>query len=62
MKKDDIKKLSLQELEKEVVKLKKELFNLKLTLAGGQVTDYSQFGKIRSNIARCLTCLNEKKA
>lgn len=60
MKQDELKKLDIKALQKEVSQLKKDLFNLKLNLAGGDVKDYSQFKKLRKNIAWCLTFLNEK--
>ena len=49
-------------LKKEVLSLRKELFNLKLSKVSGQVKDFSQFKKLRKNIARCLTVLCEKSA
>ena len=61
MKKDDIKKMDATFLRKEAGKLKKEFFNWKLNIASGQVKDFSQFKKIRHDIARCLTFLNQKK-
>ncbi|MBD3272890.1 50S ribosomal protein L29 [Candidatus Dependentiae bacterium] len=60
MKKEDLKKLSESELQKELKQLRKELFDLKLSLDSGEVKDFSQFGKIRKNIARCLTFLKQK--
>ena len=61
MKKDELKKLDLQELRKEVIQLKKELFNLRLNINGGETKDYSQFKKLRIDIARCLTFLEQKE-
>jgi len=61
MKNNDIKKMDASSLRKEVAKLKKEYFDLQLNVASGQVKDYSQFKKIKHDIARCLTCLNQKK-
>ncbi|KKP22995.1 MAG: 50S ribosomal protein L29 [candidate division TM6 bacterium GW2011_GWF2_28_16] len=62
MKKEDLKKLSETEINKELKQLKKEIFDLRLSLDGGEVKDYSQFGKIRKNIARCLTFLRQKQS
>lgn len=59
MNKEDLKKLSNSELQKELNQLKKEIFNLRLGLDSGEVKDFSQFGKIRKNIARCLTFLKQ---
>ncbi len=60
MNKDDLKKLSDSETQKELNLLRKELFDLRLSLGSGEVKDFSQFGKIRKNIARCLTFLKQK--
>ena len=60
-KKDELKKLDIESLNQEAIGLKKELFNLKLNINGGEVKDYSQFKKMRKNIARCLTLLNQNK-
>ncbi len=47
-------------LETEIDSLRKELFNLKVTAASGQVKDYSQFKKLRRDIARGLTVLKNR--
>ena len=60
MKIEDLKKLSDSELQKELRQLKKELFDLRMNLGTGEVKDYSQFGKVRKDIARCLTFLKQK--
>ena len=57
----DLKSFDIESLKKEIVRLKKELFDLRLNASGGQVKDYSQFKKIRKEIARALTFLNQKK-
>ena len=62
MEKEDLKKLNVTDLQKELKQLKKELFDLKLNLDGGQVKDMSQFKKIRKNIARCSTFLEQKES
>jgi large subunit ribosomal protein L29 len=58
---DEIRKMDVGSLLKEVDQFKKDIFNLKLNLAVGQAKDYSQLKKIRINIARCLTVLNQKR-
>lgn len=50
-----LKKLDKAALHNEVLLLKKELFNLRLTTLAGQVKDVSQFRKLRVKIAQCLT-------
>ena len=41
--------------EKDINNLKKELFNLKIMKKSGQLTDTSQFKKIKKKIASLLT-------
>ena len=41
--------------EKDINNLKKELFNLKIMKKSGQLTDTSQFKKIKKKIASHLT-------
>ncbi|MBD3231546.1 50S ribosomal protein L29 [Candidatus Dependentiae bacterium] len=60
MNKEDFKKMDKNSLKQEVLKLKKELFDLKFKSRAGDVKDYSQFKKLRANIARGLTVLNSK--
>ena len=61
MDKAEMKKLDATALRKEADLLKKELFNLKLSLITGQVKDVSQFKKLRVKIATALTYSNKKK-
>jgi ribosomal protein L29 len=61
MDKKELKNLDLEALTHEVASLKKELFNLKLTKITGQLKDFSQFRKLRIQIARALTYLNQKQ-
>ena len=56
-----IKKNDAKSLNKEVSRLKKELFNLKLQAASSQLKDYSQFKKLRKEVAKVKTFLNMKK-
>jgi large subunit ribosomal protein L29 len=56
-----VKSLSLNELKNEVNALKKEYFNLRMSLSTGQVSDTSQFRKLRVKIAQALTLLNKEE-
>lgn len=47
----------IRSLHEQIEADRKELFNLKLNLATGQVKDVSQFKKLRQKIARALTQL-----
>ena len=62
MKIEEMKKLEKPVLQKEVDQLKKGFFNLKLSFSAGEVKDFSQFKKLRADIARCLTFLNQKNS
>lgn len=60
MDKAELKKLDVAALKNEIAQMKKELFNLKVSMISGQVKDVSQFKKLRKNIAQALTYLGEK--
>jgi large subunit ribosomal protein L29 len=49
------------ELADELVKLRKEQFSLRLQRATGQSPKPDQFTKVRRNIARLKTVMNEAK-
>jgi len=61
MKKADIKKLDVKALKEKIAAMKKELFDLKLSAASTHIKDNSQFKKLRVNVARALTYLNDKE-
>ena len=66
MKSDEIinesKQLDIQTLRKKVEQLRFELFRLRMSRATAHVKDYSQFSKLRKNIARVLTTIAEKES
>lgn len=51
---------NVQNLRKEIHACRKELFNLKLSMASGQVKDTSQFKKMRKKIARLFTQMSQQ--
>jgi ribosomal protein L29 len=59
--KDDIKQLGVKDLRIKLDELRRSLFSLRLNSTTSHVKDYSQFGKIRENIARILTELRQKE-
>ncbi|MEM7082931.1 MAG: 50S ribosomal protein L29 [Pseudomonadota bacterium] len=61
MKASDLRNSSVAELNDELVKLRKEQFNLRMQEASGQLTSSDQFRKVRRDIARVKTVLNEKR-
>ena len=62
MKASDLRSKSVQDLNKELLELRREQFNLRMQLATGQLNRPDQPGKVRRNIARIKTVLNEKRA
>ena len=61
MKASELRESSVAELNEELVKLRKEQFNLRMQDATGQLTNQDQFRKVRRDIARVKTVLNEKR-
>ena len=60
MKKQEIKKLSKDEMIKNIDKLKKDLFNLRFQKINSQVTNPSKIGETKKTIARLKTLLKGK--
>jgi large subunit ribosomal protein L29 len=50
------------ELKGELENLMREQFNLRMQLATGQLSNHSQIRKLRRDIARVHTVLNEKSS
>jgi ribosomal protein L29 len=57
---DEIKQLNAEELHAKLDALKQELFSLKLKSKTAHVKDYSQFKKLRANVARAKTYLHQR--
>ncbi len=62
MKKKDIKKMTKDEVIKNLDKLKKDLFNFRFQKINGQIKSTSQVSQTRKNIARLKTVLKENNA
>jgi len=60
MKKQEIKKLSKDEMIKNIDKLKKDLFNFRCQKMNSQVTNPAKNSETRKTIARLKTILKEK--
>jgi large subunit ribosomal protein L29 len=58
---NDLRELSISELNNKVSELKKELMQSRFSLATSQVEDNSVFRKIKKQIAQANTVLNQKK-
>ena len=61
MKKQEIKKLSKDEIVKNIDKLKKDLFNFRFQKMNSQVTNPAKIGQTRKTIARLKTILKGKQ-
>ena len=62
MKMSDVKVLSPDQVKDEVLKLKKEQFNLRFQRASGQVENTSRIRQIRRDIARLKTAVTQQAA
>lgn len=58
---EELKNMTLEELEGKVLDLREKLFNLRIEKERGQLKDTSSIKNIRRDIARVLTILNEKR-
>ena len=57
---NDLRELSIMELENKILDLKKELMDSRFALATSQIEDTSVFKKIKKEIAQAYTILNQK--
>jgi large subunit ribosomal protein L29 len=62
MKAADVKVMSVDQIDDEVLKLKKEQFNLRFQRATGQLENTSRVRHVRRDIARLKTVARQKKA
>ena len=56
----DFRDRSVDQLGEELVKLKKEQFNLRFQRASGQLENTSRFRVVRHDIARIMTVLSQR--
>ena len=57
---NDLRELSVVELQNKIIDLKKELMDSRFSLATSQLEDTSVFKKIKKEIAQANTVLTEK--
>ena len=62
MKKQEIKKLSKDEILRNIDKLKKDLFNFRFQKINGQIKNPAKINETKKNIARLKTLLEGKNA
>jgi large subunit ribosomal protein L29 len=59
---EDIRAMTVDQLDDEVLKLKKEQFNLRFQRATGQLENTSRVRAVRRDIARIKTIAQQKRA
>ncbi len=59
--KDELQQLDCLQLQEKLEQLRRELFSLRLNTITAHVKDYSQFKKLRRNIARVLICIGHEE-
>ena len=60
MKKNELKKLTKDQVLKNIDKFKKDLFNFRFQKVNSQITNPSKINKIKKTIAQLKTLLKEK--
>jgi len=58
----EIRDMSLDQLDDQVAKLKKEQFNLRFQRASGQLENTARVRELRRDIARIMTVARQKRA
>jgi large subunit ribosomal protein L29 len=62
MKASDVRAMTVDQLDDEVMKLKKERFNLRFQRATGQLENTARVREVRRDIARMKTIARQKRA
>ena len=62
MKAPDVRSMSIDQIDDEVLKLKKEQFNLRFQRATGQLENTARVRVVRRDIARLMTIGKQKRA
>ena len=62
MKPGDLRAMTVDQLDDEVLKLKKERFNLRFQRATGQLENTARVRQVRRDIARAKTIATQKRA
>ncbi len=59
---DEVRRFTLDQLEDELIKLKREQFNLRFQKATAQLNNTARVREVRRTIARIKTAAREKRA
>ncbi len=62
MKASDLRPMTVDQIDDEVLKLKKEQFNLRFQRATGQLENTARVREVRRDIARLKTVARQKRA
>jgi large subunit ribosomal protein L29 len=62
MKASEIREQSVDELRKALSDLEEQLFKLRFQRSTGQIEDPTKIRRVRKDIARVLTVMNERRA
>jgi large subunit ribosomal protein L29 len=62
MKSGDLRAMTVDQLDDEALKLKKERFNLRFQRATGQLENTARVRSVRRDIARIMTIARQKRA
>ncbi len=62
MKAAEFRDMTLDQLDDQLVKLKKEQFNLRFQAASGQLENTSRVREVRRDVARVMTIARQKRA
>ena len=62
MNKKELKKLTKSQMAESIIKLKKDLFNLRFQKVNGQIKSPSKITETKKNIARLKTLIEVKNA
>ena len=57
----DLRSKSVEELNEELIALRREQFNLRMQQAAGELAQVHEHGRVKKNIARVKTVLGELK-
>ena len=61
MKKKEQKKLTKDQAEKQIIALKKDLFNIRFKKINNQISNPAQYSQIKKSIARLYTTIKNSK-
>jgi large subunit ribosomal protein L29 len=61
MKAKELREKNIEELNRDLLELLREHFNLRVQLANGQLSRHHQLLTVKRDVARIKTVLNEKK-